>query len=108
MPYSGWLRKILRSTMSRSSSCSVRSQGIQPNAKKAKANKNQPSQESARREDVQAVMTAISRRSEAGRVYERATKSSELEITSRSEPHGGSVSRSAGEAYFWLDLRELI
>ena len=36
--------------------------------------KNQPSQESARREDVQAVMTAISRRSEAGRVYERATK----------------------------------
>ena len=61
--------------------------------------KNQPSHKPALREDVQAVMTAIGGRAKTGIDYEKATKSSGLEI--RHSTERVTVSRIS---YFWLDL----
>ncbi len=53
------------------------------------------------RQDVQAAMTAISRRSEAGHRYEKATRGF-LVVVSDSASEGVTVSRAG---LFWLDLR---
>ena len=53
------------------------------------------------RQDVQAAMTAISGRSEAGLVYEKATRGFLIQVTD-SVAEGVTVRR---EGLFWLDLR---
>ena len=67
--------------------------------------KNQPSHKPALREDVQAVMTAIGGRTKTGINDEKSTKSSWLEVTSWSEPHGGERVTVRRGGHFWLDLR---
>ena len=76
-----------------------------PKSKESKP-ENQPPHKPSLREDVQAVMTAIGRRSKAGHAYEKATKSSGLTTTFTAKSQGGERVTVRREMPFWLDLRK--